>query len=292
MDKKQSPKVSTKAICLAILLVLAISAPTFAQQPSASVGGKCTKVGLKSGTAATPLVCEKVGKKLKWVKAHGGKCSKAGTLAGTVKNPLVCRNLSGNLQWIALNNSASATATSTVVSPVETTMSPGSKTPTTSTVVSPVKSTILPGVQTPTTIRTPVTTSVTTTTIPVVCPESKNVTAEITSASDGGYRSTGRSVKVYYTMRNVQGVIRNKSGVSITVVNFSLAGNLSKLDEVRNTQTIAVANNVEVKSGGTYGWSVSYESLGHGSTWSDFTHVVRNETIHTLSVVSSDPRCP
>ena len=288
----KNPQASTKAFCLSILFVIAISNPTFAQQPSASVGGKCTKVGLKSGTSTTPLVCEKVGNKLKWVKAPGGKCSEAGTLAGTVKNPWVCRKLSGKLQWVTLNNAASATATTTVKSPVMTTISPQVQKPKTTTVTSPVMTTISPGVQTPTTIMTTATTSVTTTTIPVVCPNLENVTAEITSSSIGNYRTTGASVKFYYYMRTVQGVIRNKSGVLISVVNFSLAGNLLKLDEVLNTQTVAVANNVEVKADGTYGWSVTYEALGHRNVWSDYTPVVMKEAVHTLSFVSSDLRCP
>jgi hypothetical protein len=294
----KNPQASIKAFCLSILFVIAISNPTFAQQPSASVGGKCTKVGLKSGTSTTPLVCEKVGNKLKWVKAPGGKCSEAGTLAGTVKNPWVCRKLSGKLQWVTLNNAASATATTTVTSPVMPTISPGVQTPKTTTVTSPVMPTISPGVQTPTTIKTTTTTTTTTTTvatttIPVVCPNSENVTSEITSASDGGFRTTGNSLaRDYYFTRNVEGVIRNSSGVSISVVTFSLAGNLLRLGAVVETKTVGVANNVDVKPGGTYGWSVSYEALPHRNVWSDYTNVVRNETVKTLSFVSSDLRCP
>ena len=110
---------STKAICLAILLVSAISTSTLAQSPSASVGGSCTKIGSLSGTIATPLVCQKVGTRLKWVLAPGGNCSKGGALAGTVTKPWVCQKVSGKLKWVVINTSTATTISSTTTTSVK-----------------------------------------------------------------------------------------------------------------------------------------------------------------------------
>ena len=144
MDKKQSPKVSTKAICLAILLVLAISTSTLAQSPSASVGGSCRKIGSLSGTVATPLVCEKVGNKLQWVKAAGGNCSKAGTLAGTVTQPWVCQRVSGKLKWVVINTSNPTTPSTTTTSLINTNV-PTTLNSVTSTITTELRSNVTPG---------------------------------------------------------------------------------------------------------------------------------------------------
>ncbi len=131
-----------------------------------------------------------------------------------------------------------------------------------------------------------------TTTVPVVCPNSSNVSANILSASDGSYRTTGISVIRFYFMRNVQGFVRNNSGVRVHVFGFSLAGNLLKGSEVMETQSVPVFNNVILEPNGVHGWSSTYETLGARSTWSDYSTVVRSETVGSLSFVSLDSRCP
>jgi hypothetical protein len=99
-----------------------MSIPTLAQKPSASVGGNCTKIGSLSGTVATPLVCQKVGNRLKWVLTPGGNCSKAGALAGTVTKPWVCQKVSGKLKWVVINASTATITTTTAVAPATTTI--------------------------------------------------------------------------------------------------------------------------------------------------------------------------
>ncbi len=137
-------RTSIKAILISLLLVVGILTPTYAQQPSVSVGGKCTKVGLKSGTVATPLVCEKIGNKMQWVKAPGGNCSKAGTLSGTVTQPWVCQKVEGKLKWVAKSTANVATSQTT-----STTLVNGNalntNNPVTSTIATKPKSNITPG---------------------------------------------------------------------------------------------------------------------------------------------------
>lgn len=288
----KNPQVSTKTFCLSILFVIAISNPTFAQQPSASVGGKCAKVGLKSGISATPLVCEKAGNKLKWVRAPGGKCSKADTLGGTVKQPWVCKKVSGKLKWVATNTSTASTTLTTTTTPVKTTNA------STSAAVPRSMTTAVPsndgGSSEGKTVSAATTTTTSSTTIPVVCANSANVLAEIASDSDGTLRRvlSGGSATNYYT-RSVQGVIRNRSGVSVSVVLFSLSGNIWYGSTLEKSQTVSVGTNISIAAGGVYGWSKTYEALGHP----DYQYVVpgeisRNETIKTFTFVSTDIRCP
>lgn len=132
----------------------------------------------------------------------------------------------------------------------------------------------------------------TTTTLPVVCPSSLNVTAVIQSASDISYRTTGISVVRYYHTRSVRGYVRNSSDVHVRVLGFVLAGNLMKGNTVSETQSVDVFNNVSLAPGEIYGWSKTYEALGHRITWSDYTEVVRAEATEALSFVSLDSRCP
>ena len=110
-----------KTFWIALLLVAVITTPTLAQSPSASVGGNCTKIGLLSGSIATPLVCQNVGNGMKWVLAPGGNCSKAGTLAGTVTKPWVCQKVSGRLKWVVANNPTASTAPTTTTTTTTTT---------------------------------------------------------------------------------------------------------------------------------------------------------------------------
>jgi YHYH protein len=56
-----------KIIALVSVSALAVIIPT-QQVSAASVGGSCSKAGLLAGTASNPLICKKVGKKLKWAK--------------------------------------------------------------------------------------------------------------------------------------------------------------------------------------------------------------------------------
>ena len=56
---------SFKIIAVVVASVLAIIIPT-QQVSAASVGGSCSKAGALAGTASNPLICKKVGKKLKW----------------------------------------------------------------------------------------------------------------------------------------------------------------------------------------------------------------------------------
>jgi len=57
-----------KIIAVIVASVLAITIPT-QQVSAASVGGKCSRAGILGGSASNPLICTKVGKKLKWQKA-------------------------------------------------------------------------------------------------------------------------------------------------------------------------------------------------------------------------------
>ena len=59
---------SFKIIAVVVASVLAIIVPT-QQVSAASVGGKCSRAGILGGSASNPLICTKVGKKLKWQKA-------------------------------------------------------------------------------------------------------------------------------------------------------------------------------------------------------------------------------
>ena len=59
---------SFKIIAVIVASVLAIIVPT-QQVSAASVGGKCSRAGIMGGSATKPLICTKVGKKLKWRKA-------------------------------------------------------------------------------------------------------------------------------------------------------------------------------------------------------------------------------
>ena len=59
---------SFKIIAVVVASVLAIIIPT-QQVSAASVGGKCSRAGILGGSASNPLICTKVGKKLKWQKA-------------------------------------------------------------------------------------------------------------------------------------------------------------------------------------------------------------------------------
>ena len=59
---------SFKIIAVIVASVLAIIVPT-QQVSAASVGGKCSRAGIMGGSATKPLICTKVGKKLKWQKA-------------------------------------------------------------------------------------------------------------------------------------------------------------------------------------------------------------------------------
>jgi hypothetical protein len=135
-------------------------------------------------------------------------------------------------------------------------------------------------------------TTVPATTVPVVCPTASNVVAVIQSASDGSVRSTGASVKLYYVTRNVQGYVKNNSGVEIKVLGFSFEGNLKSGDIVQSSQTVSVFNNVSLSPNDSHGWSKTYETLGARSTWSDYSAVVRDESVGTLSFISLDSRCP
>ena len=138
-------RTSVKAILISLLLlVVDFSTPTFAQQPSASVGGKCAKIGLKSGTLATPLVCEKIGNKMLWVKAPGGICSKAGTLSGTVLQPWVCQKVLGKLKWVAKSTSTASTSKTPSTS-LDNPNAPTTNNPVTSTIATKPKSNITPG---------------------------------------------------------------------------------------------------------------------------------------------------
>ena len=57
-----------KIIAVVVASVLAIVVPS-QQVSAASVGGKCSRAGILGGSASNPLICTKVGKKLKWQKA-------------------------------------------------------------------------------------------------------------------------------------------------------------------------------------------------------------------------------
>jgi len=59
---------SFKIIAVVVASVLAIVVPS-QQVSAASVGGKCSRAGILGGSASNPLICTKVGKKLKWQKA-------------------------------------------------------------------------------------------------------------------------------------------------------------------------------------------------------------------------------
>ena len=59
---------SFKIIAVIVASVLAIIVPT-QQVSAASVGGKCARAGIMGGSATKPLICTKVGKKLKRRKA-------------------------------------------------------------------------------------------------------------------------------------------------------------------------------------------------------------------------------
>ncbi len=56
---------SFKIIALVVASVLAIIVRT-QKVSAASVGGKCSRAGILGGSASNPLICTKVGKKLKW----------------------------------------------------------------------------------------------------------------------------------------------------------------------------------------------------------------------------------
>ena len=56
---------SQKIISLVVASVLAIIVPSQLVS-AASAGGSCSKAGIRGGSAAKPLICTKVGKKLKW----------------------------------------------------------------------------------------------------------------------------------------------------------------------------------------------------------------------------------
>jgi hypothetical protein len=136
------------------------------------------------------------------------------------------------------------------------------------------------------------TTTTSTTTIPIVCPTSSNVVGVIQSATSGSVRATGASVRLFYVMRDVQGYVKNDSGVSVQILGFAIAGNLLSGSQVMSTQTLSVFNNVTLAPGGLHGWSKTYETLGARSTWSDYSEVVRSESIQPISFVSLDSRCP
>jgi len=137
----------------------------------------------------------------------------------------------------------------------------------------------------------PVPANTTATPIAVTCPTSQNVLATIDSASDGSYRTTGASIKYYYFMRNVIGTVRNLSDVRVQVYGLSISGNLMRGSIVEQSQTVSVFNNVYIEPKGVYGWSKSYEALGHRTTWSDYSTVERKEAIQNLTFVSADSRC-
>ncbi len=59
---------SFKIIAVVVTSVLAIVVPS-QQVSAASVGGSCSRAGILGGSAAKPLICTKVGKKLKWQNA-------------------------------------------------------------------------------------------------------------------------------------------------------------------------------------------------------------------------------
>ena len=121
-----------------------ISTPTFAQSPAASAGGSCSKIGSLSGTIATPLVCQKVGNRLKWALAPGGNCSKAGALAGTVTQPWACQKVSGKLKWVVINTSNPTTPSTTTTSVISTN-APSTKNSVTSTITTELRSNVTPG---------------------------------------------------------------------------------------------------------------------------------------------------
>lgn len=278
-----------KAIWIVALVIALTPASTSAQKSPISIGGSCSKIGSLSGSVTKPLICKRVNGKAKWVLAPGGSCANAGALAGTMKEPWVCQKVSGKLKWVVSVTSNSQSSTTTALLLTSTTKESN---PQTSSTIKSIKSPSAGGSSISTVPTTTSTTTTTTTTIPVTCPTSGNVTPEITSASDGAYRTTGISVKMYYYTRSVQGVIRNNSSVPVSVVNLSLSGNLLKDGAIYSSQTVYVVGNVTINPGGAYGWNVSYEALGHRATWSDYSTVGRNETIQSFSFVSTDARCP
>lgn len=138
---------------------------------------------------------------------------------------------------------------------------------------------------------TSTTTTTTTTTLPLDCPSSQNVRVNIVSATDISYRTTGISVRMYYYTRRVVGTLTNTSSSAVTVVLFTLAGNLLSNGQVMSTKEVEVLFNVTLRPGSTYGWSVDYEANGHRSTWSDYSPVVRAEAVRLLAWDAADPRC-
>ena len=290
MKKSHVVKTGTrlKAIWIVALVIALAPASTSAQKSPLSIGGSCSKIGSLSGSVTKPLICKRVNGKAKWVLAPGGSCANAGALAGTMKEPWVCQKVSGKLKWVVSVNSISPTSSNPASSLTST---PKVINPQTSSTIKTPSSSSGGGASS-NTASTTTTTTTTTTTIPVSCPTSGNVSSEITSASDGAYRTTGSAVKMYYYSRSVQGVIRNNSSVPVSVVNLSLSGNLLKDGAIYSSQTVYVVGNVTINPGGAYGWNVSYEALGHRATWSDFSTVGRNETIQSFTFVSTDARCP
>jgi len=290
MKKSQVAKTNTrlKAFWIAILVVALTPASTFAQKPSTSIGASCSKIGSLSGSVVKPLICKRVNGKGRWVLAPGGSCTNAGALAGTMKEPWVCQKVTGKLKWVVSVNSIAPSSSN-----------PASSLTSIPQVINPQTSTTIKATNSPSgggassnTASTTTTTTTTTTTIPVVCPNSGNVIAEIISASDGSYRRIGTtSVTNFYT-RNVQGVIRNTSGVSVSVLYLALSGNVMYGSRLEMSQTVNVGNNILLAAGGSYGWSKTYEALGHPDYSPQYGDISRNETIQSFRFVSTDARCP
>lgn len=90
----------------------------------------------------------------------------------------------------------------------------------------------------------------------------------------------------------MQGVIRNQSGVSVSVLLFSLSGNVWYGGTLEKSQTVSIGTNIAIAAGGVYGWSKSYEALGHHDYVPTGGDISRNETIQSFRFVSTDARCP
>jgi hypothetical protein len=72
-----------KTFAVIIASALAITIPT-QQVSAASVGGSCSRAGILGGTTSNPLICKKVGKKLKWQKASTSTTAPAAVTSSTV----------------------------------------------------------------------------------------------------------------------------------------------------------------------------------------------------------------
>ena len=226
-------------------------------------------------------------------------CKKVGARSGTPSRPLICRKVSGRLRWVVLKVqnelTPSATTTSQVVTTVGQTPStnPNSKSTTSTSGGGASNTGGSSNSRTSSTSTTAAVTTTTASTIPVACPNSQNVTAEIWGARDGGYRIVATSAERTYHYGRLGWIIfRNNSEVAISVEDLSISGIIWRSGVNEGAFTFPVVRPFTLNPGERQDYMFNYSALPQRATSTpDVNSLSRGEVIQNFSIRSLDSRC-